>query len=93
MRASVSRTHDEAAKDPEWPGADTRKWTQTLIQPLPAMPKRADIPQPPPLVQTKLDSAWLHERLEGPRVGSEPNRVLPSPVPPLSPSLQRESNR
>lgn len=31
MKCSVSRTHDEASKDEEWPGRDTRKWKQSQI--------------------------------------------------------------
>ena len=31
MKCSVSRTHEQASKDEEWPGKDTRRWQQARI--------------------------------------------------------------
>lgn len=36
MRCSVSRAVADAVRDPEWPGPDPRRWTQTVLAPLPA---------------------------------------------------------
>ena len=55
LRCSVSRTHEEAAKDVEWPGPDVRNLRQTLIAPF-----KRQIPQPlyqqqALTVQTRID--------------------------------------
>lgn len=59
MHASISRSHEDAAKDLEWPGPDTRKWKQTLISPLPLSGKKKATPTAEAmLLQTKLDVVW-----------------------------------
>lgn len=34
MKCTVSRPVEQSASDPEWPGPDRRKWTQTTILPV-----------------------------------------------------------
>ena len=91
MKCSVSRTHQEAVKDEEWPGRDVRKWRQSRIvwtttglcvetvaadAPAAAAMEPAATPNAPTdLASAAADAADA----------AEPNHA------PLSPSLRRES--
>lgn len=94
MLGSISRSHEEASKDVEWPGPDTRRWKQTLIAPLSSAQKKPDPPPETAFVQTKLDAVFgaravrgVHASAHGAPDEAARDRGDRGLVRPLSPSL------
>lgn len=80
MRCSVSRSHEEAGKDEEWPGKDARRWQQSRIvwkkEGLSVETTGAAQPSPKPAGEPAEEPA------------EEPSAAQP----PLSPSLRRDAS-
>jgi hypothetical protein len=76
MKCSVSRSHEQAGKDDEWPGKDTRKWQQARIV----------------WKKDGLSVETAAAARPSPKPAEEPADEPSASQPPLSPSLRRDAN-